>query len=91
MLREIGHGTHGTVRLGRDMSIELPAGEEGDVGLGIAGHAFYVSDLLPLLVLTPQAIKIVERNPKKKRLTGFSRQRAGLSRTDGVKMINESE
>ncbi|WWD15949.1 hypothetical protein CI109_100373 [Kwoniella shandongensis] len=43
VLREIGHGTHGRVRLGEDLSADIPIGDdEGDVGLGIsAGSPFY--------------------------------------------------
>ncbi|CAD6582924.1 MAG: hypothetical protein TREMPRED_003439, partial [Tremellales sp. Tagirdzhanova-0007] len=78
VLQEIGHGTHGRVRLGRDLSVELPAGDDGDLGLDIGSNAFY-------------AIKIVDRNPKQKRLTGFSRQRGASGRTDGGKMVNDSE
>nr|XP_031862772.1 uncharacterized protein CI109_001784 [Kwoniella shandongensis]KAA5529844.1 hypothetical protein CI109_001784 [Kwoniella shandongensis] len=79
VLREIGHGTHGRVRLGEDLSADIPIGDdEGDVGLGIsAGSPFY-------------AIKIVDRNPKKKRLTGLSRQKGKAGR-DGAKMLNEAE
>lgn len=44
VLQEIGHGTHGQVRLGRDMSVELPPEEEGDLGLGLHNNAYYVSD-----------------------------------------------
>jgi len=90
VLEEIGHGSHGRVRLGRDMSVDLPAGEEGDIGLGIMGSAFYVGDQL-VSVADKQAIKIVDRSPKKKRLTGFSGQKGGISRNDGGKLVNESE
>ncbi|OCF55699.1 CAMKK/ELM protein kinase [Kwoniella mangroviensis CBS 10435] len=79
VLREIGHGTHGRVRLGEDLSAQLPIDEGGDVGLGISqGGPFY-------------AIKIVDRNPKKKRLTGLGRQKGTKSGRDGAKMLNESE
>nr|XP_019042288.1 CAMKK/ELM protein kinase [Kwoniella bestiolae CBS 10118]OCF21218.1 CAMKK/ELM protein kinase [Kwoniella bestiolae CBS 10118] len=79
VLREIGHGTHGRVRLGEDLSAQLPIDEGGDVGLGISqGGPFY-------------AIKIVDRNPKKKRLTGLGRQKGMKSGRDGAKMLNESE
>ncbi|WVF72184.1 hypothetical protein IAT40_006996 [Kwoniella sp. CBS 6097] len=88
VLREIGHGTHGRVRLGEDLSEEIPVGEDGDVGLGISsgggggggGGPYY-------------AIKIVDRNPKKKRLTGLGRHKGGglKSGRDGAKLLNESE
>ncbi|WWC61071.1 uncharacterized protein I303_103649 [Kwoniella dejecticola CBS 10117] len=42
VLREIGHGTHGRVRLGEDLSAQLPIDGGGDVGLGISqGGPFY--------------------------------------------------
>ena len=90
MLQEIGHGTHGRVRLGRDLSVELPAGDDGDLGLDIGSNAFYVSSSI-IIATDQQAIKIVDRNPKQKRLTGFSRQRGASGRTDGGKMVNDSE
>lgn len=75
MLHEIGHGTHGRVRLGRDMSVDVPPDElEADLATG--SGPFY-------------AIKIVERNPKKKRLNGLGRQRA--LRTDGAKLVDQNE
>ncbi|OCF35480.1 CAMKK/ELM protein kinase [Kwoniella heveanensis BCC8398] len=82
VLREIGHGTHGRVRLGEDLSEELPVGsDDGDVGLGISSGGPYY------------AIKIVDRNPKKKRLTGLGRHKGGglKSGRDGAKLLNESE
>ncbi|ORY27162.1 kinase-like domain-containing protein [Naematelia encephala] len=69
VLHELGSGTHGRVRLGRDMSAEL-SGDEG----AQSGVAYY-------------AIKIVDRNPKRKRLAGLGRQRG----KDGGKMVNENE
>lgn len=88
MLQEIGYGTHGRVRLGRDMSSE-PVVEEGDEesmpdpGTGV----YYVSHTL-CLSAKPQAIKIVDRNPKRKRLAGFNRNKG---KNDGGKLINEVE
>ncbi|KAK8869777.1 hypothetical protein IAR55_000345 [Kwoniella newhampshirensis] len=43
VLREIGHGTHGRVRLGEDLSAEIPIGDDdGDVGSSsVAGGPFY--------------------------------------------------
>jgi [calcium/calmodulin-dependent protein kinase] kinase len=79
VLHEIGHGTHGRVRLGRDMSIDVPPDElEADLATG--SGPFY-------------AIKIVERNPKTKRLAGLGRQRA-LARSGGAstaKLVAENE
>ncbi|WVQ98761.1 hypothetical protein IAU59_005892 [Kwoniella sp. CBS 9459] len=82
VLHEIGHGTHGRVRLGEDLSEDLPVGDEGDVGLGISSTR------------GPRyAIKIVDRNPKKKRLTGLGRHKGGglKSGREGAKLLNESE
>lgn len=42
VLQEIGHGTHGRVRLGRDMSIEAAVGAETP-GDSDPGNAYYVS------------------------------------------------
>ncbi|KAL7424084.1 hypothetical protein Q5752_001669 [Cryptotrichosporon argae] len=79
VLHEIGHGTHGRVRLGRDMSAEVPTDDNAELSPDTGTHGCYY------------AIKIVDRNPKKKRLTGFSRQKALRGgRTDG-KMVNENE
>lgn len=76
VLHEIGHGTHGRVRLGRDMSVDVPA-DELEVDLATGSGPFC-------------AIKIVERNPKKKRLNGLGKQRA-LGRTQGAKLVAENE
>lgn len=79
VLHEIGHGTHGRVRLGRDMSVDIPP-EELEADLATGSGPFY-------------AIKIVERNPKTKRLAGLGRQRA-LARTggaSGAKLVAENE
>ena len=38
-----------------------------------------------------QAIKIVDRNPKRKRLMGYTRQNAPTDRPLGVKLVNEIE
>ncbi|WWC69408.1 uncharacterized protein I206_103347 [Kwoniella pini CBS 10737] len=76
VLREIGHGTHGRVRLGEDLSAQLSVEEGGDLGLGISqGGPFY----------------IVDRNPKRKRLTGLGKQKGMKNGRDGAKMLNESE
>jgi hypothetical protein len=53
---------------------------ESELATGSGSGKLYVSCSLFLLKLTLQAIKIVERNPKKKRLAGLT-QRGG--RTDG--------
>ena len=79
------------MRLGRDLSVEVPAGDDGELALGMNSNAFYVSDRLFIPLTSEKAIKIVDRNPKKKRLTGFSRQRGASGRTDGGKMVNDSE
>lgn len=78
VLHEIGHGTHGRVRLGRDMSVDVPP-EELEADLATGNGPFY-------------AIKIVERNPKAKRLAGLGRQRA-LARSggDAGKLVAENE
>ncbi|KLT41721.1 kinase-like protein [Cutaneotrichosporon oleaginosum] len=79
VLHEIGHGTHGRVRLGRDMSVDVPP-EELEADLATGSGPFY-------------AIKIVERNPKTKRLAGLGRQRA-LARSGGAsaaKLVAENE
>jgi hypothetical protein len=66
-----------------------PSVEEGeeeivpDAGTG----AYYVSPAL-MSDAYKEAIKIVDRNPKRKRLTGFNRNKG---RNDGGKLINENE
>jgi predicted RNA methylase len=66
-----------------------PVVEEGeedvvpDSGTGV----YYVS-LACSTSANSQAIKIVDRNPKRKRLAGFNRNRA---KNDGGKLINEVE
>lgn len=73
VLNEIGHGAHGQVRLGRDMSVEL---DDDEYGPGSRPHhALY-------------AIKMVDRMPKRKKLQTL---RKGYGRTDGGKMVGESE
>lgn len=47
VLHEIGHGTHGRVRLGQDMSAEIQSGEDGaEVGVAEGSNAYYVSVVL---------------------------------------------
>ncbi|KAL1406897.1 hypothetical protein Q8F55_006309 [Vanrija albida] len=74
VLQEIGSGTHGRVRLGRDVF------EAGDADIDPAspsGPGLY-------------AIKIVDRNPRQKRLNALGRNR-GAGRTDGGKLVAENE
>ncbi|GMK56998.1 hypothetical protein CspeluHIS016_0308380 [Cutaneotrichosporon spelunceum] len=61
VLHEIGYGTHGRVRLGRDMSVDVPP-DELEVDLATGSGPFY-------------AIKIVQRNSKTKRLAGLRQQK----------------
>ncbi|WVQ78299.1 hypothetical protein IAT38_000384 [Cryptococcus sp. DSM 104549] len=58
------------------MSAEIPLDEDADDGLGISTESSYY------------AIKIVDRDPKKKRLTGLSRQKGA---SGGAKLLNENE
>lgn len=66
-----------------------PVVEEGeedlvpDSGTGV----YYVSSSCKS-VAYPKAIKIVDRNPKRKRLAGFNRNKG---KNDGGKLINEIE
>lgn len=76
VLHEIGHGTHGQVRLGRDMSVDMPLGEGGEHVMGTTQTQ------------TLYAIKMVDRMPKRKKLQTL---RKGYGRTDGGKMVGESE
>ncbi|XAO23986.1 hypothetical protein I312_102776 [Cryptococcus bacillisporus CA1280] len=77
VLSEIGSGTHGRVRLGQDMTAEIPAADDdGDLHPPASpDNSFY-------------AIKIVDRNPKRKRLTGLGRHKGS---SGGAKMLNEND
>ncbi|BEI88945.1 uncharacterized protein CcaverHIS019_0203070 [Cutaneotrichosporon cavernicola] len=76
VLHEIGHGTHGRVRLGRDMSVDVPP-DELEVDLATGSGPFY-------------AIKIVQRNSKIKRLAGLRQQKRNGS-PGTAKLVAENE
>ncbi|ODO03316.1 CAMKK/ELM protein kinase [Cryptococcus wingfieldii CBS 7118] len=77
VLSEIGSGTHGRVRLGQDMSAEIPtADDDGELEAGASPEDSF------------WAIKIVDRNPKRKRLAGLGKHKGS---SGGAKMMNESE
>ncbi|WVO12881.1 hypothetical protein L204_100489 [Cryptococcus depauperatus] len=77
VLSEIGSGTHGRVRLGQDMTTEIPlADDEGELCPSAPpDNSFY-------------AIKIVDRNPKRKRLVGLGRHKGS---SGGAKLLNEND
>jgi hypothetical protein len=70
------------------MSTE-PLLEEGEGDVPDSGNGVYYG-AEPFDVANPKAIKIVDRNPKRKRLAGFNRNKA-LQKNDGGKLINENE
>ncbi|RSH94107.1 hypothetical protein EHS25_006761 [Saitozyma podzolica] len=79
VLHEIGHGTHGTVRLGRDMSFDFPPAESSEIyeaSVTFPSSPYY-------------AIKMVDRVPKRKKLQTL--RKAALGKTDGGKLVGESE
>ncbi|WVQ89023.1 hypothetical protein IAS59_002770 [Cryptococcus gattii] len=78
VLSEIGSGTHGRVRLGQDMTAEIPAADDdGDLHPPASpDNSFY-------------AIKIVDRNPKRKRLTGLGRHKGSIRKEIAIfKKVN---
>lgn len=77
VLHEIGHGTHGRVRLGQDLAAGLTGDDDADVNSNVDGSYY--------------AIKIVDRVPKRRRLAGLNRQKGIHGRTDGVNLMNETE
>lgn len=100
VLHEIGRGTHGTVRLGRDMSVDLPAAAAGD--LGEAGQLLPPSP--PHAGSFPSApfyaIKMVDRVPRRKKLQTLRKGPAmglggggglGGSKADAKLLVGESE
>lgn len=77
ILHEIGHGTHGTVRLGQDVSHEfMYEGED-------------TPPALPTEASTYWAIKMVDRMPRRKKLQTL--RKGALGRTEGGKLVGESE
>lgn len=77
VLSEIGSGTHGRVRLGQDMTTEIPAADDdGELHPPASPESSFY------------AIKIVDRNPKRKRLTGLGRHKGS---SGGAKLLNENE
>lgn len=70
------------------MSIEATNDEESATDFDTAG-VYFVSTA-STNTAEHQAIKIVDRNPKRKRLVGFSRNK-GLAKHDGAKLVNENE
>ena len=66
-----------------------PVVEEGDEDLvPDSGTGVYYVRSVICFHADQKAIKIVDRNPKRKRLAGFNRNKG---KTDGGKLINEIE